>query len=236
MFNLFKKPKKDVVKIEVDYTEISRRTSWHTPPNVGWLECQLSPSEIDHLWKCINDSKEKNLESFKNHLAGNISHSYKLNDLDGYFYNNTLKPLISVYKNCFNISALRGLDKELPPDQLDKFDLRLKRFWVNYQKQHEFNPLHSHSGMFSFVIWLKIPIEFEDQNKDNITNTPLRSAFEFLYTDTLGSQCLYTYRLGKEFEGTMLFFPANLQHHVHPFYNCEEDRISISGNLMHVVK
>ena len=32
-------------------------------------------------------------------------------------------------------------------------------------------------------------------------------------------------------EGTMLFFPAKLQHCVYPFYNCDEDRISISGNI-----
>ena len=32
-------------------------------------------------------------------------------------------------------------------------------------------------------------------------------------------------------EGTILFFPSQLQHTVYPFYNCEEDRISISGNI-----
>ena len=39
------------------------------------------------------------------------------------------------------------------------------------------------------------------------------------------------YKLGKEFEGTMLLFPSKLVHEVHPFYNCEEDRISVSGNI-----
>ena len=32
-------------------------------------------------------------------------------------------------------------------------------------------------------------------------------------------------------EGTMLFFPAMLKHQVYPFYNSDEDRISISGNI-----
>ena len=29
----------------------------------------------------------------------------------------------------------------------------------------------------------------------------------------------------------MLFFPAKLMHTVYPFYDCDEERISISGNI-----
>jgi len=29
----------------------------------------------------------------------------------------------------------------------------------------------------------------------------------------------------------MLFFPAEMMHQVYPFYNCEEERITISGNI-----
>ena len=34
-----------------------------------------------------------------------------------------------------------------------------------------------------------------------------------------------------DLEGTMLFFPAQLQHGVYPFYESDEVRISISGNV-----
>jgi len=37
--------------------------------------------------------------------------------------------------------------------------------------------------------------------------------------------------MNPEIEGTMLFFPAKLNHIVYPFYDCEEDRVSISGNI-----
>ena len=30
----------------------------------------------------------------------------------------------------------------------------------------------------------------------------------------------------------MLFFPSKLNHQVYPFLNCEEERISISGNIL----
>ena len=41
----------------------------------------------------------------------------------------------------------------------------------------------------------------------------------------------YTYAMNSDMEGTMLLFPAKLTHQVYPFYNCDEDRISISGNI-----
>ena len=40
------------------------------------------------------------------------------------------------------------------------------------------------------------------------------------------------YKLNKGFEGIMLLFPSKLNHSVFPFYNCEEERISVSGNLL----
>ena len=40
------------------------------------------------------------------------------------------------------------------------------------------------------------------------------------------------FRLCSEDEGRMLFFPATLQHQVYPFYECEEERVTISGNIV----
>ena len=42
----------------------------------------------------------------------------------------------------------------------------------------------------------------------------------------------YAYHLDKKSEGGMLFFPAKLKHTVYPFYNCDKERISISGNIL----
>ena len=141
-----------------------------------------------------------------------------------WFFKHTLCPLIKVYGNQFE-----DIGNNIPTIHLHPYVLR--RWWVNYQKQHDFNPIHDHGGIYSFVIWLKIPVEFDDQNKDNITNSPLRSAFQIHYQNILGEHDMFNYELGKEYEGTMLFFPSKLQHEVFPFYNCDEDRISISGNI-----
>ena len=47
----------------------------------------------------------------------------------------------------------------------------------------------------------------------------------------LGEYRKYVYKMSKKMEGNMLFFPSNLTHAVYPFYNCSENRISISGNI-----
>ena len=110
----------------------------------------------------------------------------------------------------------------------------MNRFWVNFQKKHEFNPMHSHSGLVSFVIWMKIPTNSEDQHALPISansNSPAASNFEFTYSDMLGGHQQCAFNLSKKDEATMLVFPAKLCHQVYPFYECDEDRVSISGNI-----
>ena len=39
------------------------------------------------------------------------------------------------------------------------------------------------------------------------------------------------FQLSPDDEGRILFFPAWLQHMVYPFYECEKERVTISGNI-----
>ena len=52
-----------------------------------------------------------------------------------------------------------------------------------------------------------------------------------MYSNMLGASDNYSYRMNPDLEGTLLFFPAQLEHQVYPFYDCDEDRISVSGNI-----
>ena len=203
-------------------TQNLHRCEWICPPNLGWLLYSLGDKEIDYLWNCIGVSNKEKVNAY---LAGNINSSFPLHDKDDWFFNYTLRPLIKTYGNQFE-----DIGSIIPT--IHRHPYLLKRWWVNYQKQHDFNPIHDHGGIYSFVIWLKIPVEFDEQNKDNLSNTPLKSAFQFHYQNILGQPKNFDYKLGKEYEGKMLFFPSKLLHQVYPFYNCDEERISISGNLM----
>ena len=221
-FNKFKKFNTNIIPTEI-IEDVGRRTEWRTPANYGWLNCKLNQKELDYVWECVNN-RQNNINKI---LAGNISNSYELVDKDEWFFKNTLRSLIYLYQKEFGV---KGYQDIVSPKSRPCVH-HLSTWWVNYQKQHEFNPLHNHSGVYSFVIWLKIPTEYEEQNKNNNTNTPEKSSFSFVYTNILGEIKSERIPLSKKYEGLMVFFPSTFMHQVQPFYNCEEDRISVSGNI-----
>ena len=184
---------------------------------------------MDKLWEYISNAKE-NPKSFNDTLAGNISSSLILNDTDNWFFDNVCLPTITEHKEILkNQRAFHSqtIFKNDVPYVLD-------RLWVNFQKQHEFNPLHCHSGIFSFVIFMKIPYDWKEQHEIpfvKASNSARAGNFEFVYIDVMGNICTYSLKLSSISEGTMLFFPAEIMHMVYPFYNCEEERITISGNI-----
>ena len=110
----------------------------------------------------------------------------------------------------------------------------LERMWVNIQRKGEFLPVHNHSGVYSFVIWVDVPFSMEDESMSspNPTTDKNRSGyFQFLYTDALGKITTLNLPVDKKWEGRMCLFPSELHHQVYPFYSSDDVRVSISGNL-----
>ena len=98
-------------------------------PNVGgWLEIELQPQQLDHIWKCIEQKGEVHNKT----LVGHIDNSYKLEDIDNIFWKNTLSPLCDKYGDSFD-----NMGRHIPVE--GKHPYYLNNWWVNYQKQHEFN-------------------------------------------------------------------------------------------------
>ena len=210
--------------------------------NFGWIETELDKAYIDFLWMILKEGKEKG-DNAKGDLAGNISNSFSINDKQDYFFENVLKHHIQGYVDEYGkhpsisqtqpTKVITNKGREV---YVDKMNMNLISFWANYQYKHEFNPFHRHGGVYSFVIWLKIPYHWEEQNKlphlngiKEIDKKP--GLFEFEYINILGHIKTFSYLLTPDYEGTMLFFPAALRHCVYPFYNTDEPRISISGNI-----
>ena len=198
-------------------------------PNIGVVEGQLPKNIIDNLWKLIEESRKKP-DDMKPELAGNISSSIRL---DGG------SPLMKDFTQSIIPKYIQQtIDSFGSPYRLTmKEDQRfnLESFWVNFQKKHEFNPPHDHGGVYSFVIWLKIPTSYEEQRKlpiavDSNADNHI-SNFAFTYTDILGKVKTFAYNMEKEAEGYMVMFPSTLLHQVFPFYKSSGERVSISGNI-----
>ena len=172
-----------------------------------WIDIRLTEEEMDFLWQIIS---EENKTDYKHTLAGNISKSEKLEDKDNWFYETVLKKLTErMFYQDWNNYYKFHIEKETP---LPIFEM--KSAWVNYQKQHEFNPMHHHDGLYSFVVFMKIPTHWKEQHALPIsanTTAPLASDFAFVWSNKNSEECIaINIPLSPEDEGRILFFPSTL--------------------------
>ena len=106
--------------------------------------------------------------------------------------------------------------------------------WLNLQKKYEYNPNHNHNGDLSYVLYVRIPYNLEDEDRmPNTVNSSVKAngRFCFNYVDANNSIAFKTINVDKSFEGKIMIFPSNLVHCVYPFYTSDEYRISIAGNV-----
>ncbi len=202
----------------------------YTLPNITLYGAKLPEEVVNRLWGYIDEAKN-NKGDIQNlgDPRYNIDRAIDLKDRDDYFLD-FLNPILMEYLG--NEDNTYILDV-LSPHKEQK--LYLRSLWVNYQSKHEFLPNHFHlDSQISFVIWMKIPYEWEDQHSLPICKNsadPSAGDIEFTYSDILGNHHDYKFLMGSRLEGTIIIFPSLLLHQVYPFYNCDGKRISISGNI-----
>ena len=110
----------------------------------------------------------------------------------------------------------------------------LESVWINYQKKHEFNPMHNHGGLFSFVIFINIPYDLEEEDKFfPEKQDPKTSRLSFVVNSPMGVPEELAINVDQGFVGKMIFFDAKLPHMVYPFYTSDGERITASGNVVY---
>jgi len=193
--------------------------------NVGIIEKSLSKDVLKKLNTYI---KKHTLKEYNTDLAGNISKSFIIKDKDDWFFNNVLKINIQEYEAKYTTAAT------VPLVLTKSCKYKLHRFWVNFQKKYEFNPVHNHRGVFSFVVWMKIPSSYKKECELPFvknSNSKCPNTFQLLFINSLGDISHLNYTLEPSDEGKMLFFSSKYNHCVYPFYLSNKERISISGNI-----
>ena len=175
---------------------------------------------IDYLKNNISDI------SYNHSLAGQIKGEFEYRDwpqfISKFIIDQTFHPMIQ-----HEIERHKLLSSGRP--------FFVNSLWANVQKKYEFNPLHEHSGILSFIIFLKVPYDLEDEEKvfpKSAAKFSPTSKLVFLLFDSVGRPRDHQVSVDKSFENKMLMFPAKMQHMVYPFYTSDEPRISVSGNLL----
>jgi hypothetical protein len=179
-------------------------------PNTGILIKQLPQDLFNNLKQQVSS------ESLKPMISGltdvGVAKHYYLPDptpLKDYVYS-----IVNEYLNEFD----KAIDYKVRSDGIDP-NARLYALepWINYQKKNEWIPAHDHQGFIAYSLWVNVP-------EDNV--------FEIIYSTISGETIKHFIPVTRESEGTIILFPSKLMHTVHPFFNSEEIRISISGNLI----
>ena len=198
--------------------------------NIGYLKHTFQEEELSFLREEVKDIKADFIghetSAFNKKLAGNIEYEYflpkSLSQLEQLLF-----PYVDKFNKGFNyMKSISHMTHDVP--------VVLNEAWVNFQKKTEFNPVHSHSGVVSFVIYLDVPYYIEDEkmvissvnSKNNIPGH-----FSFFYTNTMGGISTEVIPVDKKYRNVLLMFPATMMHCVYPFYTSDEYRISVSGNF-----
>lgn len=203
-----------------------------TFPNNGVLFSRVPEDIMAEVTKVTDGLVERNFE-------GGLQAGYKLTaNIDKEFdFTKELGPVLLDYI----CGLIHVHDRHSQPHHISQVvnvashprKLKFKDVWANFQKKHEFHPHHIHGGVYSFVIWTKIPYNIEDEIAV-FPNATLKCAsmFTFYYTDILGQVRSFPVPVDKCHEGIICLFPKGLGHSVNPFYTSDDYRIAVSGDIV----
>jgi len=202
---------------------------YETFPSGGYIIDDVPEELRPIILKSILLARQRN-DSFNKRLAGHLKSQYNLQDLianpkfDGYI-SELVSNLIQNWDTPYRISV-ESFSKNI--------SLSLSQLWVNFQKKGEFNPVHTHSGVFTFVIWVQVPYLIENEEKLYVTSFDGKSqsgSFHFHTINCMGNQETVRLPVDKKWEWKIVVFPARLPHSVNPFFSSDGERISVSGNI-----
>ncbi len=180
----------------------------------------------DNFFEYLTHDFDNLCGTSNNDLAGHITHEYDLN----YKINDELNKFFQEMVHYYPV-----LQRELDEYKVctHTCPLEMHTMWTNFQAKGDFNPLHRHSGIFSFIIFVNIPYDlrtelrrYKKPESENAT-----SKLSFIYSRANGQIGVKHIPVDKTYEKTIFMFPAKLWHCVYPFFTSDDYRVTISGNL-----
>lgn len=202
-------------------------------PNFGAYLAEVPENILFLVRKEVEEIKANFALATKHNqmLAGHLKHEYQLTKCVSALEDFVLFAANNYEKQFSYLPTINILDCDLP--------LKLTACWVNFQSKFEFNPPHTHSGVFSFVLWLDVPYTLEEEKvvfQDIKDSDKINGQFAFEYIDSLGQIRSFKIEADKNFNGKLCLFPSKMRHFVTPFFTSDSYRVSVSGNLKLLVE
>ena len=190
-----------------------------------WGPCLTRFSINDELCDGLLQRGSLLKEDARAGLAGHLDKELKYTREDKDWFLSIFSPVISDHMKFLNEYHNKDI----------QVNIELTDLWVNYMQKGEFNPPHIHNQQLSFVIYLKVPQELIDENKNYIgSDSAGPGGIKFINdmnSDKLNIAEVPIFPKEKE----CYIYPGTLMLMVSPFKSdCE--RVSVSGNFKFIKK
>jgi len=181
----------------------------------------------EELLKGLKERGEKTIPGSGNkELAGVLKDQRGYSQQDKEWFVKEFQPYMSAYSRA-SCEHENGMWNE---QWSDKFELIA--LWINYMKENEYNPPHTHNGQVTWVIFLETP-DLDKERDQYVGRSVGPGALTFHYGEASFPKWNINQLTYIPMPGEMWIFPTMLEHSVIPF-KTPGTRISVSGNLVYM--
>tara|TARA_R110000744_G_scaffold1629_2_gene5808 strand:+ start:452 stop:1099 length:648 start_codon:yes stop_codon:yes gene_type:complete len=179
------------------------------------------PVDVFNIINHVYETKFKNLPSASSQLVGKIKNEHSLfysgeNEMAMKRHSFLPRDVLVWFKKCY--------EKYLEVNKTKESKMELRSIWVNEMKEHEYNPVHIHSGDIqtglSSVMILKLPKSFGKELSS--PNNPQNGRLQILGAAN-GMFAHIDYEPNIK-ERDFYIFPYDMRHCVYPFTGSETRR------------
>jgi len=206
-------------------TEEALSINYINPINYGVLDTKLSEDAKEKVWDRIKKYSPETAEWSGNTLL-NVAENHKqweISDQDYWFEDTIIRPAVGAYIQRWGLPAKMQTTHE--------HGLIFSRLWVRASTRHDYQSLHDHQSVLTFVLWMNIPFNSKIERNIQAGFRPEAGDVILQYHDTCGSVQQMTWHISKECSGQMIMFPSNWQHIVYPHHSTDEFRIAVAGDV-----
>jgi len=186
-----------------------------------WGPYVASTKLPDHIIKRLHEDGKQELKSHHKKLAGHVKRQVKYNDETTHWFYQEISQFINSYRQ--GHLDYHGLIKK-------EIHFACGELWANFMQPGDFNPPHTHSDDYSFVVFVDVPKQIHKEMEKFEGTGPRPGSLLFEYGTSARPRWATTGHMIIPETGYIYMFPALLQHWVVP-YKSKCTRVSVSGNL-----
>jgi len=189
--------------------------------HINWGPFVMRTKMPNYIIKRLLTDGKKLKETYNHRLAGHLDNQFLYSNKTQNWFYKEIQPILNAYRD--GHCKYHGIDN-LP------VELSFDDLWINYMKSGDFNPIHTHGGDYSFVLFVDVPKKLTQEQIDYEGTSAKPGMLMFEFTQQARPKWATTGTIVQPQPGDFFMFPALLQHWVAPFKS-KITRISVSGNM-----